>query len=247
LAAAAALPLLLLTKQPWPARSDLRKLIITALGVVIGFPVGSAIAMQWVPASHGGVVLGALPLVTAAMGAVFAGERPAPTFWLWAIAGSACVIAFALWDGGATAHTADLVLVLAVIACGIGYAAGGDLSRRLGGWQVICWAIVIALPVTLPLTLLLAPKVSAATSPQAWASFIYLGLMSQFIGFFAWYQGLAVGGVAKVGQVQLLQIFVTILASAALLGEAITLRAIVFACLVVATVWFGRRAAVART
>jgi drug/metabolite transporter (DMT)-like permease len=203
--------------------------------------------MQWIPASHGGVVLGALPLATAAMGTVFARERPSPAFWLWAIAGSICVVTFALWDGGTTAHIADVLLVLGVVACGVGYAAGGDLSRRIGGWQVICWAIVIALPVTLPLTLLLAPNVGTTVSPQAWASFIYLGLMSQFIGFFAWYQGLATGGVAKVGQVQLLQIFVTILASAILLGEPITPRAVIFACLVVATVWFGRRAAVART
>jgi drug/metabolite transporter (DMT)-like permease len=246
LAAAAALSILMLTRQPWPSRADVPRLATIAGGVVIGFPVFSAIAMQWVPASHGGVVLGMLPLATAAMSPIFAGETPSRAFWLWAIAGSAFVVIFALWDGGTTAHLADLLLALAILAVAIGYAAGGDLSRRLGGWQVICWALVIALPLTLPVSLTLAVRTDLSASSPAWLSFLYLSLMSQLIGFFAWYQGLAIGGVAKVGQVQLLQIFVTILASALLLGEAITPRAIAFACLVAACVWFGRRAAVTR-
>jgi drug/metabolite transporter (DMT)-like permease len=246
LAAGAALPILLLSRQPWPSRADLPRLAIIAGGVVIGFPVFSAVAMQWVPASHGGVVLGMLPLVTAAMSPVFAGETPSRRFWIWAVAGSAFVIVFALWDGGATAHFADLLLMLAVLAAAIGYAAGGDLSRRLGGWQVICWALVIALPLTLPVTIYLTTQTDLSASPPAWLSFLYLSLMSQLVGFFAWYQGLAIGGIAKVGQLQLLQIFVTILASATLLGEEITPRAIAFACLVAASVWLGRRAVVTR-
>lgn len=248
LAAAAALPILLYTKQPWPSRADLARLCVIALGVVIGFPVLSAIAMQWVPAAHGGVVLGMLPLATAAMSPVFAGESPSRRFWFWALAGSFFVIVFALWDGGASAHAGDVLLILAVLAAAMGYAAGGDLSRRLGGWQVICWALAIALPFTLPATLalVLAREVNAQASWAAWLSFIYLGLMSQLVGFFAWYQGLALGGVAKVGQVQLLQIFITAAASAIILGESITARLVIFACLVAGCVWFGRRSAVAR-
>ena len=129
LAAAIALPLLLATRQPWPRRADLPRLAASVLGVVIGFPVLSAMAMKTVPASHGGVVLGALPLATAAMSTIFAGERPSPGFWLWAAAGTLTVSVFALWDGGVSAHFGDGLLVLAVLAAGMGYAAGGDLSR----------------------------------------------------------------------------------------------------------------------
>ena len=200
--------------------------------------------MQSVPASHGGVVLGTLPLATAGMSTIFAGERPSRGFWLWAIAGSAAVIVFALWDGGVSAHAGDALLVMAVLAAAMGYAAGGNLSRTLGGWQVICWALVVALPVTVPWLLYVSGGVGPDVSSAAWLSFLYLALMSQFIGFFAWYRGLAIGGVAKVGQVQLLQIFVTIAASAVLLSEPITARSIVFALIVAACVWFGRKAAV---
>ena len=243
-AAAIALPLLLLTRQPKPQRSDLPRIAITILGVVIGFPVLSAIAMTTVPASHGGVVLGSLPLATAAMSTIFAGERPSRAFWLWALAGSAAVITFALRDGGTSVHAGDALLVLAVLAAGMGYAAGGDLSRRLGGWQVICWALVCALPLTVPWLLIMLSTVELHASPKAWGAFLYLSLMSQLIGFFAWNKGLALGGVAKVGQVQLLQIFVTISASALILAEPVTLRSVVFALIVAACVWFGRKAVV---
>ena len=246
LAGAVAAALLIVARQPIPRNGDLLRLVSTAWGIVIGFPVLSAIAMQWAPASHGGVVLGALPLATAVMSAIFAAERPSRAFWLWSIAGCAAVIVFALWDGGAALHIADSLLVLAVIAAAAGYAIGGDLSRRLGGWQVICWALVVALPVTVPALLFLLPSTNWSASPAAWNSFVYLALMSQLLGFFAWNKGLALGGVAKVGQVQLLQIFVTIAASALLLGETITVRTPVFAVIVAVCVWFGRNARVAR-
>ena len=244
LAAAIALPLLLVTRQPIPTAADLKQLLFVASGVVFGFPVLSAIAMKSVPASHGGVVLGALPLATAAMSTVFAGERPSPAFWAWAALGSLAVISFALWDSGFSLHAGDGLLLAALLAASVGYAAGGNLSRSLGGWQVICWALVVGLPITLPATVMLFPDRATAVSMTTWGSFIYLAVMSQFVGFFAWNKGLALGGVARVGQVQLLQTFMTLGAATLINSEPLTLRTVGFGSLIALCVWFGRKAKV---
>jgi drug/metabolite transporter (DMT)-like permease len=246
LAGVCAAGILVFTRQRWPERADLLRLVVVAAGVVFGFPLLSAIAMQTAPASHGGVVLGLLPLATAFMSLIFAGERPSAMFWLWSVLGSALVIVFALWGGGAELYGADLLLILAVIAAAMGYAAGGALSRRLGGWQVICWALVISMPLTVPLTAWQALKIVEPVSLQSWGCFLYLALMSQLVGFFAWNKGLALGGVAQVGQVQLLQTFMTLGASAVLLGEELTSVTLIFAVLVAACVWLGRMAYVSR-
>jgi len=246
LAAAIAIPILFITRQPWPEPSDLRKLLVIAAGVVFGFPIFSAIAMRTAPASHSSVVLGALPLATAFMSTIFAGERPSPAFWGWSILGSAIVIVFALWDGGTELHGADVLLVMAVLAAAMGYAAGGQLSRKLGGWQVICWALLVALPISLPITLYLARNITGHESYVGWGCFAYMGIMSQLVGFFAWNKGLAIGGVAKVGQVQLLQSFMSLIAAATILGETVSPRTIIFAALVAGCVWFGRKAQVKR-
>ncbi len=241
LAACVAAPILLLTRQAWPDWVDLKQLFFVILGVIFGFPILSTIAMKTAPASHGSVVLALLPLGTAFMSTIFAGERPSVAFWAWSVLGSAAVVLYALWDGGVALHGADSLLVLAVVAASMGYAAGGNLARRLGGWQVICWALVVALPFTLPMTIYFARDVTGAESLQGWSCFIYLALMSQLIGFFAWNKGLAQGGVARVGQVQLLQTFMTQFAAWGLMGETLTLRSIAFACVVATCVWFGRR------
>jgi drug/metabolite transporter (DMT)-like permease len=162
--------LLFATRQVRPNLEQLKQLMIVAAGVVFGFPSLSALAMQTVPASHGGVVLGALPLATAAMSTIFARERPSSTFWLWSIAGSTAVIIFATRDSGFTLHIGDVYLIAALIAAAMGYAAGGNLSRTLGGWQVICWALIIALPLTIPGTLWFWPANAGAVSPFAWGS-----------------------------------------------------------------------------
>ena len=241
LAACVAAPILSLTRQSWPDWGDLKQLFFVVIGVIFGFPILSTIAMKTAPASHGSVVLALLPLGTAFMSTIFAGERPSIAFWAWSVLGSAAVVLYALWDGGVALHGADSLLVLAVIAASMGYAAGGNLARKLGGWQVICWALVVALPLTLPLTIYFAQDVTGAESFRGWLCFAYLALMSQLIGFFAWNKGLAVGGVARVGQVQLLQTFMTQIAAWGLMGEALTLRSIAFACVVATCVWFGRR------
>jgi drug/metabolite transporter (DMT)-like permease len=235
LAACVAAPILFLTRQRWPDASDLKQLFFVVVGVIFGFPILSTIAMKTAPASHGSVVLALLPLGTAFMSTIFAGERPSIAFWAWSILGSAAVVVYALWDGGVALHGADSLLVLAVLAASMGYAAGGNLARKLGGWQVIC------LPLTLPLTIYFAQGVTGSESAQGWLCFIYLALMSQLIGFFAWNKGLAIGGVARVGQVQLLQTFMTQIAAWGMMGEALTLRSIAFAGVVATCVWFGRR------
>jgi len=242
-AGVAAALILAVTRQKWPRKKAWRPLILASAGVVLGFPILATLAMQYVPASHGGIVLAILPLATAVAGVISAVERPSIGFWICSVAGSAAVLVFALIEGaGSTGvHKADLLLAAAVAAAAIGYAEGGVLARSMGGWQVICWALVIAAPILLIVLILIDTPINWNASASAWAGFIYLALFSQFLGFFAWYQGMAIGGVAKVGQLQLLQIFVTLGAAALLLGEQITWFEIAFALLVVAIVAVGRR------
>jgi drug/metabolite transporter (DMT)-like permease len=220
----------------------LPRLALVAAGVVVGFPLFSAWAMRSVPASHGAVVLGLLPLATALAAAAIAHERPSRRFWASAVFGSAVVVGFAVWQGGGTPHRGDALLVLAVVAAAVGYAEGGRLARELGGWQVICWALVLAGPVMLVPTVLAADARLATAPASAWAGFAYVSVVSMFLGFFAWYRGLALGGIAAVGQVQLLQPFMTIFASALLLAERPDSATYVAAALVIASIAVGRRA-----
>ncbi|MGI9405932.1 MAG: DMT family transporter [Hyphomicrobiaceae bacterium] len=243
LAAAIAAAILIATRQPWPKRTDLKPLLITSAGVVLGFPLLATTAMLYVPAAHGGVVIAVLPLATAVAGVIFAGERPSLGFWLCAIAGSLAVLTFSILDGGGItdAGYADLLLAAAVVSAAIGYAQGGVLSRALGGWQVICWALVIAVPILVPIVWWFSGPINWNASLPAWTGFLYVAVLSQLVGFFAWNAGLARGGIAKVGQLQLFQAFVTIAAAAVLLGERITWLQVGFAVLVVAIVMIGRR------
>jgi len=237
---------LVLVRAPLPRRADRIPLAIASLGVVIGFPLFSAIAMLTVPAGHGGVVLGILPLATAAAAVMIAGERPSRGFWLCGIAGTVAVVGFAFWQGAGALVPGDLALFAAVVSAAAGYAWSGRLARRMDGGRVIAWALVLALPVTLPVGGL---ALAGASWPgiEALAGFLYVALVSQFLAFFAWNRGLALGGVARVGQMQLLQPFVTLAASAALLAETITPEALAFAAIVVATVALGRRMPIRRT
>jgi drug/metabolite transporter (DMT)-like permease len=239
-----ALPILWFMKAPLPSAGQWRRLAVTALGVVLGFPVFSSIAMQSVPPSHGAIVLGALPLATALVGALRFGERPSPWFWAAALTGSALVVGFALREGGGSFHLADLALFAAVILAALGYAEGGRLAQTMGGPQVIAWALLLCLPVLLPLSLWLGWRHGFAGSPQAWAGFAYVSLFSMLIGFFFWYKGLALGGIARVAQMQLLQPFMTLFGAALLVGDRLQLGNLVFAALVIAVVALGRRAGV---
>ncbi len=245
-AALCALPMLWYLKAPWPTRQQVRGLLITALGVVVGFPLFSSLAMHYVPAAHGAVVLGVLPLATALFGALRFGERPSRGFWIAALVGSVIVIGFALRQGGGAFQLADLALFAAVLAAAMGYAEGGRLSQSMGGQQVICWALILALPVTLPLTIWLGWHYGVQASASTWMAFGYVSLFSMFIGFFFWYKGMALGGIARVGQVQLLQPFMSIIGAALIVGEALDMSNLLFASAVVVVVAIGRKMAIKR-
>ena len=245
-AAALAGLLLAITRQRRPGRAEVGSLAIVAGGVILGFPFLSAWALRQVPAAPGAIVTGLLPLATALAAAIRIGERPSWQFWLASLAGSAAVIGFAVVTGGGGLHAADLALLAAVAAGAVGYAEGGRLARTLGGWQVICWALLLAAPfVSIPVGLALWQH-GANAPPAAWLGFGYVAVISQLLAFFAWYRGLALGGVARVSQIQLLQPFLTLLASALLLHEQITPATLLVALAVLLSVALGRRAVVAR-
>jgi drug/metabolite transporter (DMT)-like permease len=231
-----------------PDRRDWLRLAGFSLCVVLGFPLLMAIAMRMVPSSHGGVVLGVLPLLTAMASVLFAGERPSAAFWLCGAAGSATVVAYAVIAGAGASdvQAGDVLLALSAVSAAAGYALGGELSRRLGGWEVISWALVLAAPVMALLLLTWAPPIAWGASAKAWAALGYVAVFSQFAGFFAWNKGLALGGIAKVGQTQLLQTFVTLAGAALILGERVGLLEIGFGALVVAIVLIGWRLRVER-
>jgi drug/metabolite transporter (DMT)-like permease len=228
-------------RAPLPTIRQWRALAITSLGCVVGFPLFSSIAMRYVPASHGAIVVGILPLVTALFGALRFGERPSFGFWLAALIGSVMVVGFALQQGGGTLQLADLALFAAVISAAMGYAEGGRLSQTMGGLQVISWALVLSAPVLLPVTAWYGWRYGVAASAQTWMAFGYVSLFSMFIGFFFWYKGLALGGIARVGQVQLLQPFLTLLGAMAILGESLQASTVVFTLAIIAVVAIGRR------
>ena len=235
---------LLATRSPLPARRHLWPLAMAVIGNVVGYPLLLAYALRVVTASHAAVITALLPLVTAACAAWVLHQRARLGFWLCAIAGSALVVAFSLLragshGGGFGFEWADLLLVGAVIAASFGYIYGAQVTPSLGAERVICWVCVMALPVTLPATLALWPTQPIATS--SWLGFVYVGMFSMWIGFFAWYRGLALGGALRVSQTQLLQPFLSILASIPILGEPLDVVTLGFAIAVVATVVIGKR------
>jgi len=223
IAAVVGVLMLWLLKEKRPARHQWVPLVIVALGVVIGFPLLTALALQYVTSAHSIVFIGLLPLATAVFGVLRGGERPRPVFWLFSLLGSALVMGYAVAQGLSAAPLGDLLMLLAVLVCGLGYAEGAKLSRNLGGWQVICWALVVALPVALPLSLILAPPSFSSISLPTWLSLGYVSLFSMLIGFVFWYRGLAQGGIAAVGQLQLLQPFFGLALAAGLLHEHVSL------------------------
>lgn len=252
-AAALSAGFLLLTRAPLPRRADWVPLAITAGGVVFGFPLFTSIAMRYVEAMHASVIVGILPLATAAVGALLHRQRPSNGFWLCAVLGSALVAVFAVMHGGpntsasaasaATAgisvHSADLLLVAAMLCAAVGYGYGARLSQRMQAEHVICWALVMALPLTLPLAAYHWP--TAPLQSSAWWGFAYLAVFSMWLGFFAWYRGLALGGTVRVSQVQLLQPFLGMLFAVPLLGEQLDAVTLGFAVAVIATVFIGKK------
>ena len=243
---------LLLTRAPLPRRGDWLPLAITAGGVVFGFPLFTSIAMRYVEAMHASVIVGVLPLATAAVGALLHRQRPSLGFWLCSALGSALVAVFAVMNGGVSAgasagtatpgisvHSADLLLVAAMLCAAVGYGYGARLSQRMQPEHVICWALVLSLPITLPLA-----AYSWPTAPQqssAWWGFAYVAVFSMWLGFFAWYRGLALGGTVRVSQVQLVQPFLSMLVAVPLLGEKLDAVTVGFGVAVIATVFIGKK------
>lgn len=231
--------LLYFMKERVPERRHWLGLGLVSVGVVFGFPLFSSLAMRTVPSSHGAVVVGLLPAATAVAAVWFARERPKPMFWLVCGLGVVAVLAFAISNGAGHLETGDLYMLLAVGLAAIGYAEGGRLSRELDGWRVISWALAFSLPLA-TVALLLSPHPTTWPSPPAWVGFAYVSLVSMFLAFFAWYRGLALGGVAKAGQVQLIQPVLTVLWSALLLGELIDPKIILTATAVVVCALLSR-------
>lgn len=214
--------LLVIGRQRRPAMSDLLSLAITTIGVVVGFPLLTAIALQQVSSAHSIVFLGLLPLCTAAFAVLRGGERLQPAFWLFAIIGGALVAGYALSSDTGGTMRSDLLMTAAVIVCGLGYAEGAKLTRRLGGWQVISWALLLSLPVMLPMAWFTVPTSFSHISTSAWMGFAYVSVFSMLIGFIFWYHGLAKGGIAAVGQLQLVQPFMALGLASLLLHESVS-------------------------
>jgi len=228
-------------RRPLPPRRLWLQLAIALLCVSIAFPFLMALAVQTVDASHGGVVLGILPIATALVAVAITHERPRPLFWIASIAGAALVIAFALRQGGGALSTGDLLLFGAVAVSAIGYAFSGRLTAEMPGWEVISWVLVMALPISLPAAALTMPADLSQIAPKPWLALLYVAVFSQWIGFFAWNAGMAMGGIARVSQVQLLQPFITFALAAYFNDETITLQILLFAAAVVAFVAISTR------
>ncbi|WP_288500581.1 DMT family transporter [uncultured Erwinia sp.] len=241
IAALLAAGLLLLLRQRRPQRGDIIPLLIIAAGVVVGFPLLTALALRHITAAHSLVFIGLLPLSTAVFGVLRGGERPRPAFWLFSLLGAATVAGFAIACGTGGSFSGDSLMIAAIVLCGLGYAEGAGLSRRLGGWQVISWALLLSLPLMLLIGLFTLPTSWHSISAPAWLGLGYVSLFSMLIGFIFWYRGLALGGIAGVGQLQLLQPFFGLVFTALFLHEAIALSMVVCAGVIILCVAGAKR------
>jgi drug/metabolite transporter (DMT)-like permease len=233
---------LLWRREPLPPRRMWLSLGLVAFGVVVGFPLFSALALAGTPVAHGAVINGLLPLATAIGGVVRGHERPPLLFWLSGIVGGAAVILFAVIQGAGALHAGDWWMLAAVATGAVGYTEGGRLAREIGGWRVICWALIFAFPVLIGPVVAVLVQRGIPTDPLGWAGFGYVAVFSMFLGFFAWYRGLAIGGIARVGQIQLVQPLLTILWAVLLLGEHLVPLTAIIALVVVGCVVVGQRA-----
>ncbi|MFC4943946.1 DMT family transporter [Pseudonocardia sp. GCM10023141] len=228
---------LLVVRAPRPTRSQTRGLAMVALGAVVGFPICSAIALVDATSAHGAVLIGLMPATTAAIAVLRGGERPSASFWIASAAGLVAVIVFAVVQGGGQIGASDLWLLAAVLLGSLAYAEGGVLAREMPGWQVISWALVLAVPVVVVVAVVgVVVQPPHDPTAMAWLGMAYVSLISMFAGFFAWYRGLATGGVARIAQLQLAQPVLTVGWSVLLLGEQVTAATIVAGLVVVGTV-----------
>ena len=236
--------LLWITKSKIPTIKQIKRLYVVALGVVFGFPLFSAYAMNQVPASHGAIVTGLLPLFTALFAVILVKEKPSIRFWISAVVGSATIVIYSIYVGGGTLHIADIALLFAVISAALGYAEGARLAKELGSWRVICYALVLSLPISIPLFCFSVQINAQHNVISAWVGFAYVSVVSMLLAFFAWYRGLELGGITKIGQLQLLQPFITIFTSAILLSEKLSPSMFIVLAIVLASVYIGKRSRV---
>lgn len=239
-----AIAVLVAERVALPSRQQLVRFGAVIVGIVLGFPLLTAFAVRHVPSSHGVVVVGLLPLTTAGFAVVRAGERPSARYWACSVAGLAAVLVFVIHEGGATVHPAHVLLLLAIIVAAMGYAEGALLSREMPPRHVICWALVLGLPVTVVLTAWSVVRTTPSASIGQWSAFGYTALFSMFLGFFAWYAGMAKAGIARAGQVQLVQPALGLMWAWPLLGERPGAYAIGATVVVIGAVVVGRRAPV---
>lgn len=232
---------LLALRQARPATRDIASLVVVALGVVVGFPLLTGLALQHITAARSIVFIGLLPLATATFAVLRGGERPHAAFWVFSVLGAATVAGFALLHSEGSSLTGDLLMVAAVLVCGLGYAEGAATSRRLGGWQVISWALLLALPVMAMIAFATLPPDWSEIGASAWAGLAYVSVFSMFVGFVFWYRGLAMGGIAAVGQLQLLQPFFGLTLAALLLHEPVAWTMMASTAIVVLCVAGARR------
>ncbi|MGG2056365.1 DMT family transporter [Lysinibacillus pakistanensis] len=233
-------------KEKLPIARQFKSLVIVSLGAVLGFPLLTSWAMTSLPVSHGAVELALLPLATAGFAMMRAGEMPSLQFWLSSIAGALAVIIYAIYLGLGQLHIADLALLAAVVILGLSYAEGGLLAQEIGSWQVIAWAIIIAVPVLIiPVFLNVSGEMLHAPL-KAWISFLYLAIVSQFLAYVAWYGGMAMGGISRISQIQYLQPFLMIIFAALFLHESISVFTIVIAIAVVLSVMIGKNASITK-
>ena len=228
-------------RQERPERRDIFPLTLVAIGGVVGFPLLTAIALQHITAAYSIVFIGLLPLATAIFGVLRGGERPKPAFWFFSVVGAASVAGFALYGSEAGNLTGDLLMIAAVLVCGLGYAEGATLSRRLGGWQVISWALLLSLPIMAVVALFTLPEAWTNIGAPAWGGLAYVSIFSMMVGFIFWYRGLAQGGIAAVGQLQLLQPFFGFVLAAVFLSEPIAWTMVASTVIVVACVASAKR------
>lgn len=247
LAGLVALTYLSYKQAPLPSKTDLGKFAVIALGVVFGFPIFTTVAMKEGSSSHGAVILGMMPLATTVIGVIRFKERPSIGFWLVSLLGAGLVMVYALLKSSGSFTYIDGLLVLGGICACVGYVEGGELSRKMNPRMVISWALVISLPINIIATYFTFSSTYWGVDVIAWTSFVYLSIFPMYLGFFFWYEGLAIGGIARVSQVQLIQPFCTLLASSFLLGDHLTAMNLVFAFLVVSTVILSKRMLVKRS
>jgi drug/metabolite transporter (DMT)-like permease len=238
--------ILLITRAPWPSRPQLLRIGIVAFGVVFGWPLFTALALRHLTSAHSAVIVGLLPAATAVVAVIRAGERPSRGFWLASLAGLVAVLAFAASQGAGVLSGGDLLILVAVALSAVGYAEGGALAREMGGWRVICWAVALSAPLTIPIGVVAGLSSDLHAGGDAWLGFAYVAMVSALLGFFPWYAGLARGGVAKIGQVQLLQPLLTLAWSAWLLSEEVNALTLIASIAVLASVVATQRTGVTR-